>query len=516
MCTRWLGILLTGILFAPPASAPAQEAAPDSLMIDEEASPATARADTSGVEEEEEEKKRDPKFDFRFDPGVEVLFTMVRLLKGDSAETVYEAEVDSVFAEYADHAGVDVVREFLDRGVRYEVMINTLLCHGSAPGFEKEFPYWTADSSLAGSAAEDRGRLLSAVRSFYRDARFQEFWDVRWEGPDSAEAHAPPEETDAPAEPDSLGTEASEGGIWVQGLEAVEDSLYEKIYLEIAHEPFRLYYGSRGDAVYRVIPTWQSPADTMLATRSDDREMLGWVVPLAPDSSTILDRARWESSMAVELGIAVVNPLADWLWPYLAEYGYLFEYLTRGRGGLGLWSSWGECFVDHLRRAVQARVLRATDGEAEAEAYLRGHEERGYGLIRILYDHLSLYERNRRHYLSLVDFCPDLISVLSDVKAEVASREAAFGALVGPADRGLAVTRVLPEMAAARAGVAVGDTVTAVDGEPVGPGTDLEALARARGVGGRLEVDMVRDGRPRRLVLLLGADLINYRFELDV
>jgi hypothetical protein len=471
---------------------------------------------STGVDDEaheEEEKERDPRFDVRFDVGVEVLFTMIRLRDGSAPNTTYEAEVDSAFGEFASHAAIDAVGNLLDRGARYEVLLNTLLCRSPAPGFRKEFPYWAPDSSAAGATEEDRERLLAAVRSFYRDSGFQEFWDIRWEGleEDSLRVF---DGSDV-SEPQELGGEPElrqEEPERARGLEAVEDSLYERIHSEMAREPYQMYFGSRGNATYLVVPTWQSPVDTALATRSAGRELLAWVVPLAPDSSGILDRERWEHSRARELSLAVVEPLADWFWPYLAEYQSLFPYLTFGRGRLGLWESWGQCFVDHLRRAVESRVLLATEGSASAEAFIKAREEEGFGLLQILYDALAEYEANRVRYLSLPDFCPSLISSLGSVRVEVSSREAAFGVKVRPGDRGLVVTWVFEGLAADRAGIEVGDTLLKINGRPVDEGTDLETLARSEGMGGRLEVGLLRGTRVQKRVLLLGADLINYRF----
>ncbi|MCK4546624.1 MAG: DUF4932 domain-containing protein [Candidatus Eisenbacteria sp.] len=480
---------------------------------------ATAEADSAEAEEEED-KKRDPRFIVGFDAGVEVLFTMVRLREGIPPATVYAAEIDSVFGPFRDHPAVGAIGNLLDRGVRLEVMLNTLLCHGPAPDFVREFPYWTPDSTAAGTSDEDRARLLSAVRSFHLDTRFQEFWDPRWEKiREPADAEEETQSAEAAAleetlQDTTLPSAAPEDSLplWTKGYEAVEDSLYVLLHAEMAQEPYQIYYGSRGNSTYRFIPTWQSPVDTVLATRSGGREILAWVAPIPPDSVALLDRERLDRQRAVALGMSVVEPLAGWLWPYLAEYEYLYEYLMRGRGRFGVWSSWGGCFVEHLRRAVHARVLLAMRGEDAADEYLERLTDQGYGLLRVLYDSLTEYEMGRDHYLSLPDFTPRLISTLGTVEVEVTGREPAFGVRFRQGISGLVVTEVLEGLMAARVGIEVGDVLISVDGEPPTMDTDVEALARRRGVGGRLEIEVQREGRVRRLTLLLGADLVNYRF----
>jgi len=476
-------------------------------------------AEADSAEAEEEKIKRDPKFRVEFSVSAEVLFTMIRLRYGVLPATDYQADVDSAFGVFADHPAVHSVGDLLDRGARLEALMNTIVCHGPPPDLAKEYPYWTPDSTAVGTREEDRSRLLSAIRGFYRDTDFQGFWNLRWEElTDDVEEEGGTEEPGVPEETavveDSVGAE-SPLPLWTRGFEAVEESLYVLLHAEMAQEPYQTYYGSRGDAVYLFIPTLQSPSDTVLATRSYGRELLAWIAPLSPDSVALWDRSRLDPQRAREMGIAVVEPLAEWLWPYLAEYQYLFEYLMRGRGRLGLWDSWGECFVEHLRRAVNARVIRSVRGEHAAEGYLDAREEEGYGLIRILHDRLEDYEADRGRYLSLPDFCPVLISALGNVRAEVGSREAAFGVTVRGVDSGLLVTRVFKGLAAERAGVAVGDTLIRVGGVPVEPDVDLEARARTEGVGGRIEIQVERNGRVRDRVLLLGADLIIFRFSRD-
>ncbi len=500
MRMRWFIVVLllaVSVVWIPPLGAQEVEIEGES-------------AEADSAEAEEEKIKRDPNFRVEFSVSTEVLFTMIRLRYGGLPGTEYEADVDSVFGPFAGHAAVGAVGDLLDRGTRLETLVNTLVCRSPLPDLKKEHPYWTPDSAAVGVLAEERSRLLSAVRSFYRDTKFQDFWDLHWEEADSAEVVDAPEET--PALEDSLEIEPTPPLWAARGFEALEESLYVLLHAEMAQEPYQMYYGSRGSAAYLFVPSLISPSDTVLATRSDGREILAWVVPLHPDSVSLRDRARLDRQRARELGVAVVEPLAEWLWPYLAEYEFLFEYLMRGRGRLGLWDSWGESFVDHLRRAVEARVIRSTRGEEAAEAHLASLEEQGYGLLRILYDRLEEYEADRDRYLSLPDFCPRLIPALETVKVEVGSREATFGVSVRSSGSGLLVTRVFEGSAARRAGLMAGDRLITVDGEPVDPGMDLEAIARAGGIGGRIEIQMERDGRVRDRILLLGADLIIYRF----
>src|SRR5690606_6171632 len=62
------------------------------------------------------------------------------------------------------------------------------------------------------------------------------------------------------------------------------------------------------------------------------------------------------------------------------------------------------------------------------------------------------------------------------------------------ADRGVVVLDLVEDGPAAAAGIAAGDVITAIDGEPVETAEDLLALLRARSPGDQVEVELLRGG----------------------
>jgi C-terminal processing protease CtpA/Prc len=64
-----------------------------------------------------------------------------------------------------------------------------------------------------------------------------------------------------------------------------------------------------------------------------------------------------------------------------------------------------------------------------------------------------------------------------------------------PADRGVLVVRVLPERAAAQAGVLVGDVLTSAGGEAIDEPVDLIAAVARVPAGGTLALEVVRKGK---------------------
>jgi C-terminal processing protease CtpA/Prc len=70
-----------------------------------------------------------------------------------------------------------------------------------------------------------------------------------------------------------------------------------------------------------------------------------------------------------------------------------------------------------------------------------------------------------------------------------------------PADRGLLVTRAKESLPAARAGVEVGDVITSADRKPMQKTLDLARAVGRVPRGDRLELEIVRDGKERVVVV---------------
>lgn len=69
--------------------------------------------------------------------------------------------------------------------------------------------------------------------------------------------------------------------------------------------------------------------------------------------------------------------------------------------------------------------------------------------------------------------------------------------------QGVLVSQVAEESAAEQAGIRAGDVVTAINGKPVHSNTDLRNAIGLLRVGERIDVAIIRDGRPRRVTALI-------------
>ncbi len=110
--------------------------------------------------------------------------------------------------------------------------------------------------------------------------------------------------------------------------------------------------------------------------------------------------------------------------------------------------------------------------------------------------------------------CLGLALPAADAAAQVAPRAVPVTprALSGPwlgitfkGEHAPRVDEVFPGTGAARAGLAAGDLLLAIDGIPLQSGAHLIDLVLRHDVGGRIEVDLHRDGRALRLVVVASA-----------
>jgi S1-C subfamily serine protease len=85
------------------------------------------------------------------------------------------------------------------------------------------------------------------------------------------------------------------------------------------------------------------------------------------------------------------------------------------------------------------------------------------------------------------------------VRLQDIDRDLARALDLPPGSRGAVVTLVETESAAARAGLRAGDLIVGINGRPVSSATDLTTQLALLRVGEGLRVDIVRDGRERRV-----------------
>ena len=127
-------------------------------------------------------------------------------------------------------------------------------------------------------------------------------------------------------------------------------------------------------------------------------------------------------------------------------------------------------------RVVQGRNVRVVQGR-NAYAYVTGDDpDEGEVVVA--------RAGGRRGFLGV-----DVVDITSELRSH-------FGA---PADAGLLVSKIEPDSPAARAGIQVGDVITAVDGKPLRSSWDLRRAIAPHGKGDTANLTVVRDRREQRL-----------------
>jgi membrane-associated protease RseP (regulator of RpoE activity) len=87
--------------------------------------------------------------------------------------------------------------------------------------------------------------------------------------------------------------------------------------------------------------------------------------------------------------------------------------------------------------------------------------------------------------------------------------------LGAPRDRGVLINTVRADSPAARAGVAVGDVVTEVDGDPVGGAAEMLAAMSDRKKGQAVTVELIRDGKPKTVRATMEDDPGSFDVDLQ-
>jgi serine protease Do len=244
--------------------------------------------------------------------------------------------------------------------------------------------------------------------------------------------------------------------------------------------------------VYRAIAALPIDSEVRLRVERDG-------APVELSARTVeMEEARGRQAEFRRLGAAaqeITGPMA--LMRQLPPRSGLL--VTSLRAGFPAASARPPVEAGDLLTGVGGRPVRTID---ELAAALEALPE-GEALIEL--------RRDESRLLSVVRFADgasarwggELPKAWLGVESQVVTPELAR--LMGtPELRGFRVTEVYPWTEAAAAGLAVGDVITALDGEPLEAERvqDAENLRRAfelLAIGGRAQLDLVRDGRPMKL-----------------
>ena len=315
---------------------------------------------------------------------------------------------------------------------------------------------------------------------------------------------------------------ATESTVAMRGNPLLDDPFFQRFFdLPERQEPEEQRVQSLGsgvvvDAVQGYIVTNHhviDQADSITITLRDGRSFEATVVGSDPDTDVALIRIDAEELVALPLADSDRLRVGDYVVAIGNPFG-LGQTVTSGiisalgRTGLGL-----EGYEDFIQTDAAINVgnsggaLVNLNGELvglNTAIFAPGGGNVGIGfaipvnLVARLLDQILTYGEVRRGQLGVrVQTLGDELTASLDSNAR----------------RGAVIDQVLPDSAAARAGLMVGDIVTGVDGRPVRNASDLRNLIGLREIGEQVALEILRDGDPITVQVAIG-EMIRIRATL--
>ncbi len=110
-------------------------------------------------------------------------------------------------------------------------------------------------------------------------------------------------------------------------------------------------------------------------------------------------------------------------------------------------------------------------------------------MVKAVMDQLLEYGEVRRGLLGV-----SIVTLTPDVAENLGIKDT----------QGALVSQVVEGSAADEAGIKAGDVITTIDGKPIQSGGELRNVIGLRRVGERIEIGLIRDGKPRRVTAVIG------------
>lgn len=276
------------------------------------------------------------------------------------------------------------------------------------------------------------------------------------------------------------------------GLEAGD------LLLEISGRPVAARFFPEVPELYRTIAALPIDAEVTLRLERDGeaRELVARTVEM--------EEAKGRQGELRRLGVTaqeITGPMA--LMRQLPPRSGLL--VTSLRAGFPAASARPPIEAGDVITAVGGREVRSLEELASALEAIEG----GEALIALRRDESELLTVARFSENGSARWGGELPKAWLGVESQVVTPELAR--LMGAPDlRGFRISEVYPWTEAAAAGLEVGDVITAIEGEPLEAerAQDAENLRRAfelLSIGGRAELDLVRDGRATRVAVGIEA-----------
>ena len=245
-------------------------------------------------------------------------------------------------------------------------------------------------------------------------------------------------------------------------------------------------------------------ADEIVVRLSDRRELKAEIVGSDPRSDIAVLKVKATGDLpVVKLGRSEALQVGEWVLAIGSPFGFDHS-VTAGIVSAKGRSLPNENYVPFIQTDVAINPgnsggpLFNLDGEVvgvNSQIYSRTGGFMGLSFAIPIDVVLNVYKQLRETGSVSRGWLGVLIQDVTGELAESFKMKMPHGALV---------SKVLPDSPAAKAGIAAGDVITRFNGKDIATSSDLPPMVGTTTVGQKIEVDVIRDGSKRSMVITIG------------
>ncbi|MCF8254134.1 MAG: DUF4932 domain-containing protein [Bacteroidia bacterium] len=299
----------------------------------------------------------------------------------------YQANALAYFNKYKNHTAVLLAKKLVQRGFVADYAVNWLFQHTNFPEFTNNqtvnFPF-----SIRPMNSDSLELFRKELINFYTETQCEKFFK-------SQETFL-----------DKIATD-------------VKDSFTRKDIIQVIEN----YFGTKKPAKYYVILSPLLHSGGFTIERTDQNELYALIGPGgAKDSIPVYDKIYLEQDMVIhEFSHNYSNPIVE---QFMAESKKFETDLYPGikekiqQEGYATWESF---MLELMVRATTIRIVENVYGK-EAATELTDYEKSvGFDYVTEIVEELKIYETQRDKYPTLIDFYPNILRRLGEIKTQAAN-----------------------------------------------------------------------------------------------
>jgi len=305
------------------------------------------------------------------------LFTSWRNIGIWKEDYPYKKAMIDFFNPYSEHKAVKLCEELIKRGFTFDAPVGFMMHFSEPPELEVVIPFSKYHISRAGGEALLR-EFAKALKDFYHDSNFEEFWRRHLDFYRLIEEHA------------SANIQLEKTVKMLEDFFGIEQKGYHVVLAP-------LFYGNYGYAI-----------------KVDDKQILyAFLGPFRVKNGI----PEFGAALFHEFAHNFVNPLTD---EFLSEYRD-FWALYRPIESFMEKMAYGDpstMINEHIIRAIELKVRSPKD----IQKALRNEEKKGFAYIRPIFNLLSKYDRAK--YRTFREFYPEIIDLMNSIADALSTIEA--------------------------------------------------------------------------------------------